>query len=326
MLNSETIYILCATDDNYAPYCGIMLTSLFVNNKDCQFVVYVFVDGSLTEENVERYKRLGTKYGNDIKLKFVDESLVKRFPLNKRVAITLPTYYRLLAADLLPDMIHRVIYLDCDALVVGDIKPLWNVNIDGIALAGVMDCALYFDSLCNRLGYSVEYSYFNAGVLVLNLDYWRENCLTKKVVKFIFDNYSHLRWMDQDALNGTLYNVKLLLPARYNYSTRFFLKKFWENYSLERQKYYLEESGNIVIIHYQGNKPWNYKGYGGPFFPVWEKYRRESLWRDCRNIKPLGKHIKHLVKRYLFTGLFRSQHQEWAVTPENKKLFKNYIL
>ena len=49
--NSERINILCATDNNYAPYCGIMLTSLFESNRDCGFNVFVFVDGCLSNAN-----------------------------------------------------------------------------------------------------------------------------------------------------------------------------------------------------------------------------------------------------------------------------------
>ena len=56
----ETINILCATDNNYAPYCGIMLTSLFDSNRDCHFVVYIFQDGSMSEVNK---KSKGTIFG-----------------------------------------------------------------------------------------------------------------------------------------------------------------------------------------------------------------------------------------------------------------------
>ena len=167
----ETINILCATDNNYAPYCGIMLTSLFESNKDCHFVVYVFEDGSMSEENVGKYQHLSKKYGNEIVLKTIDGSMVKEFPINENTHITVPTYFRLFAADLLPKDVHKVIYLDCDVIVVGDIKPMWDMSLDDMALAGAMDCGPSFENVCNRLGYPVSFSYVNAGVLVLNLDF-----------------------------------------------------------------------------------------------------------------------------------------------------------
>lgn len=323
----ETINILCATDNNYAPYCGIMLTSLFDSNKDCHFVVYVFEDGSVSEENVRKYQRLAKKYGNEIVLKTIDESKVKGFPINENAHITIPTYYRLLPADVLPKNIHKVIYLDCDVVVVGDIKPLWEVSLGGLALAGVMDCAPSFNNICNRLGYPVSFGYINAGVLVFNLDYWRENGLTERIFVFVNKKSSSLTWMDQDALNGSLFDEKLILSECYNFSTLFFESNHFEKYLAERQHHYLDVCNNAVIVHYQGsNKPWDFRAYGGPYLSLWEKSRKKSLWRGCRDVRPLKKYVKHLVKRYLFPRFFRRQHSEWVALKENKKCYKECIL
>ena len=315
----ETINILCATDNNYAPYCGIMLTSLFESNKDCHFVVYVFEDGSVTEENVSKYQRLAKKYRNEIVLKTIDESMVKAFPMTANAYITMPTYYRLLAANLLPSDVHRVIYLDCDIIVNGDIKPLWDVNLGDKALAGIRGCSDYVQHHCERLGYPKSFDYFNAGVLTLDLDFWRMNQMSEKVYSFILHNSSALLLMDQDALNGVFYSKKILLPSRYNFQVLLFDIRFWGNYSCELRYYYLEECNRASIIHFAGSeKPWDYRHYGGPFFSLWDKYRKKSLWRDCRDTKPMKKHVKHMVKRYLFPGLFRKQHPEWVLTDETK--------
>lgn len=326
MDTTETISVLCATDDNYAPYCGIMLTSLFKSNKNYRFLVYVFEDGSIKEEDVKKYQHLASKYGNEIVIKIIDEVITKDFPINKNTHITLPTYYRLLAADLLPEDVHKVIYLDCDVIVVGDIMPLWKVNLEGLAIAGAMDRTVHCDQLCDRLGYPVSYGYFNAGVLVYNLDFWREKGLAKKVFNFIYSNSSNLRWMDQDSLNGTLYNAKMVLPARYNFSTQFFGKDRWEKYSKERQQYYFEECGNIVIIHYQGGiKPWDFRHYTAPFYYAWEKLKRKSLWRKCSRIKPWPMHIMHRVKRIMYPGFFKRRSSQWVVSPENRYCYHECI-
>lgn len=319
----ETINILCATDNNYAPYCGIMLTSLFESNKDCHFVVYVFEDGSLTNENVKKYHILAQKYGNEIVLKTIDEIMVRTFPINICLHITLPTYYRLLAAELLPKEMRKVIYLDCDIIVDGAINPFWNVNLDGYALGAIGTAEISCDAICNRLCFPSSYGFFNAGVLIFNLDYWREHGLSEKVVRYVNTNRANLPGMDQDTLNGVLYKEKVLLPARFNLMTKVYRSEFWNEYSIERQQYYIEESRKAVVIHYLTNeKPWDYRSYGGPFFSEWEKYRRKSLWRDCRNIKPLKKHVKHLVKRYLFPDMFRRQHNGWVVSPDTQQFYK----
>ena len=315
----ETINILCATDENYAPYCGIMLTSLFESNKDCYFVVYIFQDGSVTEVNVRKYERLAEKYGNEIVLKTIDESVVKGFSIDENSYITIPTYYRLLAATLLPANINKVIYLDCDIVVVDSIKPLWDVNLEGKALAVCEDCDYQCHSKRMNLG---EFSYFNAGVMVINLDYWRKHDLSLKFKNFNFDHPIGLLLMDQDILNGVCFDEKVWLPVRYNYMVSYFVKVLWTVYSEEKRRYYLNECNRAVVLHYAVEKPWNYRIYGGPFFSIWEKHRKKSLWRDCRNIKPFKKHIKHTVKRYLFPKSFRSQYPGWVVSSENEKYYK----
>ena len=327
MNKAETINILCATDENYAPYCGIMLTSLFDSNKDCHFVVYVFEDGSVTEENVSKYKRLAKKYGNKIVLKTIDESMVKGFPINENAHITIPTYYRLLAADLLPEDVHKFIYLDCDVIVVGDIRPLWEVSLDGLALAGAMDSGPSFDNTCNRLGYPVSFGYINAGVLVFNLDYWREKGLTERIYAFINEESYSLTWMDQDALNGVLYKEKLILPVRYNFSIMFFNRYYWEKYLLQRQQCYFEECENVVIIHYQGNiKPWDFRHYKGPFYYGWKKVKGKSLWKNCERIKPWHLNIMHKTKRYFYPAFFKSRASQWIMLPENRNCYKECII
>ena len=326
-MNSEVINILCATDENYAPYCGIMLTSLFESNKDSHFIVYIFQDGSVTEVNVRKYERLAKKYGNEIVLKTIDESMVKEFPINKNTHITIPTYYRLLAADLLPKDVHKVIYLDCDVIVVGDIKPLWEVSLDDMALAGAMDCGPSFDNICNRLGYPVSFGYINAGVLVFNLDYWREKGLTERIFAFINEKIHNLTWMDQDALNGVLYKEKLVLPVRYNFSIMFFYRYYWEKYLLERQQSYFEECGNIVIIHYQGKiKPWDFRHYKGAFYYNWKKNNKKSPWKNCEKIKPWTLHVMHRMKRYIYPPFFKGRVSQWVVLPENRKCYKECII
>lgn len=108
-----------------------------------------------------------------IVLQTINESMVKDFPINEHMHIMLPTYYRLLAAELLPKEVHKVIYLDCDCIVCGDIRGIWDVDLTVKAIAGVKDCREEIQQ--RRLGYSLDFDYVNAGVLVYNLDYWREH-------------------------------------------------------------------------------------------------------------------------------------------------------
>lgn len=319
----ETINILCATDENYAPYCGIMLTSLFESNKDCRFDVFVFLNHDFSEINRKKFLRLGKKYGNFMRLIEINDVEIEVFPFNEGSHISKSTYYRLLASQLLPQDVHKIVYLDCDIIINGDVCPLWGINLDGLAIGAVEFAEASYDEICKRLGYHHSYGYFNAGVLVFNMDYWRDNDVMTNVSSFIEKNYDRLYGMDQDVLNAVVYDKKVLLPRRYNFMTKSFQKKFWDDYSSEQQQNCLEECDHAVIVHYLTNeKPWDFRHYGGPFYSLWHKYRRMSLWRDCVEVKPIVKTAKHLVKRYVFPKLLRKQRQDWVVTPENEKYYR----
>lgn len=77
----ETINILCATDKNFVPYCGIMLTSLFENNKDEDIVVYLLVDDTVKEQEKSKYLLLAEQYKQSIQIIQVDASTFEKYPV-----------------------------------------------------------------------------------------------------------------------------------------------------------------------------------------------------------------------------------------------------
>lgn len=316
------INILCATDDHYAPYCGIMLTSLFESNKEYRFNVFVFVNKDLSKTNNTKFNQLKSKYGNNINLMSIDDTIVESFPINLN-HITIPTYYRLLAAELLPEEIDKVIYLDCDIIVVGDIKPLWEVNLEGRALAAISDCPSISDGLCKRLGYSESYGYFNAGVLTLNLQYWRDNNLSKKLLDFSLSHAANMCYMDQDALNSILHDKWIPFPDRFNFQVSRFWKTRWKAFSEEYRRLLPAECNDVRIVHFVGGgKPWNWRAYGGPFFTLWNKYRKKSLWKKDYSFRPYFKYAKHFIKRRLFLDYYVRQQSKWVMLPETRILFR----
>lgn len=323
----QIINILCATDDNYAPYCGIMLTSLFESNKESQFEVYVFLDGDLSSRNIAKFRKLEQLYGNRVLLMTIDNELLKDCPVNRlnnsgsHTHITLPTYYRLLASELLPQTVKKIIYFDCDIAIDGDIKPLWETDLEGKAVACIVDCYPMDKQMDERLGYAKEYGYFNAGVVLLNLVYWRNHQVSKKLFDYIREKESVLKYMDQDVLNAVLYDKKVFVPERYNFQIPFLSPSFWKDYTSTFRQTLIEESNNAVVIHYCASiKVWNYKYYGGPFWTVWNRYRKASLWRHSVVKKPILKYVKFLIKKYLFPRLFSAQRAGlWIMTPDNVK-------
>ena len=131
-MNNETIHILIASDINYAPYYGVMLTSLFLNNKDCCFVIHLLTDNSWTDSKTKEFKSLSSKFYSQFNVYRINEQMMEKYPL--RGHLRLSTYYNLCAPVFLPASIHKILYLDGDMIVNGDIRSLWNIDIDGYSL------------------------------------------------------------------------------------------------------------------------------------------------------------------------------------------------
>jgi len=297
----DTIHILCATDNKYAPYCGVMLTSLLLNQREEQYHIYIFADSSISEDNRLKFKILSENYGCAIDVIEIDNHLLADCPVNLFTNITLATYYRLLAPQILPEVVHRVIYLDCDLIIKGSLRNLWEINLQGKAIAGVVDCEAYNCYIYERLGLPVhDQDYFNAGVTVYNLDFWRQHSVAKTAFEYITHNAEKLFWMDQDVLNVVLKNFKALLPLEYNFETIYYLPKNWCNYGNYLKSEIIEKGKHPLIIHYNGpHKPWSFRYYGAPYYDDWDAIRKVSLWKDCREIKPIHKYLKYLIKRHI---------------------------
>lgn len=301
---SVTIDILCATDDSFAPYCGIMLTSVFANNKNNECRVFIFVGGSLKKKTISRFIKLEQEYGQKISFITVDMSLFdKRLLIHEDDHVSIATFYRLLAGELLPKSVSRVLYLDGDIIVTGDLSRLWGIDLTDKAVAAVNNAVLS-QTDPKRLCYPIEAGYFNAGVLLLNLDYWREKEVGRKCIDFLKSHHDILMFQDQDVLNAVLWNEKRFIPMTYNFLVYLLKDVYFNKIPLDIQKEILDTSKNPCIIHYASAvKPWSVVYYNLPYFKEWKFYKKLSLWSNLLPTIPKKKAVNWLIKRYILWPL-----------------------
>lgn len=304
--------ILTLTDDNYAPYCGIMLTSVFENNPDCPFQVFILIGRGLKKRNIKRFRDLENRYGCVIKFVFVDDSFLKRFGLNNNTRIPVETFYKLYAGDLLPETIDRVLYLDCDIVVTGGISQLWALDLTDKAIAVVPDVLNYVEpsEYPKRLKYPQSAGTFNGGVIMINLDYWRKKRICEKLLKYMENHYKILRFYDQDVMNAVLWDKKVLLPLKYNFQFSFLYdKKFQILPSLTKTEILEIVKMVPIIIHFSDYlKPWSIVFYGLPYRNIWIEYKKKSPWSNISEAIPHKKRINWLIKRYIMwpTGMMNN--------------------
>ena len=298
--------IAVCIDNNYVMPAGVLFCSICENNKDQKITIHVITDHSLTDKSRQSLQTIVQKYGNCIVFYPVDEEAFKSLPMqisSKSQHFTIATYYRLFLTDILPESVDRVLYLDSDIIVRHSLKDLWNTDISQYAVGCVTDMCEGIIEYYNRLWYPSALGYFNGGVLLINLRYWREHNLMNRFIQYVTVNHSRLRWNDQDVLNAVLKECKKQLPMKYDVQEGYLYK----DKRLDYPKY-KEELDTAVrdpyILHFTANiKPW-YKDCVHPYKAEFFKYRALTEWKDM----PLQKRHQKKTKIVLLKSVLRVLH------------------
>lgn len=309
------MHIVCSTDNNYIMPTGVMMCSLLENNKD-EIIVFHVLGSDLSEKSKGSLRRIVEKYGKEIHFYTVNEDDFKDFPINQKGQSghihSLATYYRLLMGNILPQSVKKVIYLDGDIIVRHSLRELWNTNIDDVAIGGAPDVCYSSMVHYNRLKYSPSLGYFNAGVLLINLEYWRRNDVIKTFFDIVQRMAKQLASHDQDILNYAFRNNKIHLPIKYNLQNVFLYQPKYFSLTWELEAELQEAIKDPVIIHYiYIDKPW-YKECHHPYKGEFFKYRALTQWKNLplkrlhsrwwylkRILREIGGKIKfHLTEGY----------------------------
>ena len=205
------IHIACNIDSHYVRHCAVTLVSLFENNRREEFSVHVIARG-LSGGEKDILTQLAAKYGSRVLFYEPDLRLLEGFTIRKfSKRISMATYYRCILSALLPREVDKVLYLDCDIVVTGDVRPLWDTPLDGVGVAAVEDMGCREAARYEVLKYPMEDSYFNAGVLLVNLDWWREHDVPRACADYYHRYPERILFNDQDLLNSVLHGHKRLV-------------------------------------------------------------------------------------------------------------------
>lgn len=294
----ERIDIVACFDKGYVMPYGVMMYSACVNNPDSTIVFHLIVDESVTEQDREDLTDTVTIFSRkDITFYNVDSQRFLKLPTSRKINnINKTTYYRLVMSELLPENLHKVLYLDGDIIVRHSLLPLWHTDITGYAIAAVID-GLSGDSYTyNRLRYPPQLGYFSSGVLLINLDYWRSHQVTKDFFTLMNTHKDDIIYYDQDVLNIMFCDKKLFLPLKYNLSTTFLTNWIqldkWDNSLIQE-----EALKDPTIIHFTMFNPWEYCRFSHPLKSTWFKYQHQTRWKNypIKDKRPMLLRLRHSI-------------------------------
>jgi lipopolysaccharide biosynthesis glycosyltransferase len=268
------LQIACSTNDRFAPDCAVMLASLVATNAAELVHVHLLHDESLSAASLDALRRVVVGSGARFDARAVAVDPHRRWPGSERFPVN--AWYRVRLPELLPG-VERVLYIDADALITARIDELWSADLDG-ALVGAITNPLYekmIPRIQSELGLPDGTSYFNSGVLLIDLDAWRTAGITDAICLFVAGHA--IVWPDQDALNGVLHGRRLRLHPRWNA-----MPGLWElptRYLPYTSDEIREAKASPAIVHFVGPyKPWHFRSRH-PFRAEWFQYVERTPWR-----------------------------------------------
>ena len=259
------IEILCASDDRFLPHLATMLCSLLEHNTVLR--IHLFYS-SIDDYTLAELESFVTGYGSAITRYEMDPNNFQKLQVDKHVSIA--TYYRVLAPRILPLDISKILYLDSDVIVRNSLRSLWNTDLRDHAVAAVIDQSDVIDAeKLAELGLPAKVNYFNAGVLLINLNFWRQHNICEKTIAFARNHPEKVTWWDQDALNAILVHRWIELRPVWNLQC----------WSLDKR---MSATKDAVIVHFCGQiKPWHWSPKRA-FRSEYRKYRRKTPWPQYR--------------------------------------------
>lgn len=275
------IDVALATDGRYAPHAATVVRSLLVSQNSKLLTIHLLHPPRFPHAAIHRLRQMVHRAGAALELYEIRDALVAGLGPMGRISEVM--WYRLLLPDLLGDR-RRVVYLDCDTLVLDDLTPLWELDLGGRALAAVSN--VFPSDLRGhpaRLGLAGG-AYFNSGMLVMELESWRRNGHGVAVARLAREQPERLLFPDQDALNIVLADSWLSLLPRWNaQNSVFYFAWARDTFGADAVR---EARLAPAILHFEGPaqaKPWH-RGSTHPYRQTYLALQAQTPWRSAARL------------------------------------------
>ena len=171
-MKNDEINILVTFDQNYVNPFLVMFKSMVSNHPQEIFHVWL-LHSAILGPKLQMLKDYCKFHQVELTPIQVDRTFFKNAPISKQYPQEM--YYRLLAPQLLPESLERILYIDPDILVINPVRPLWEMNLNGKAFAAASHTGV-FDVMndVNRVRLGTEHDYYNSGVMLMDLSQARK--------------------------------------------------------------------------------------------------------------------------------------------------------
>jgi lipopolysaccharide biosynthesis glycosyltransferase len=249
------ITVLFCIDKNYWQHLGVAIVSLLRSNPMSVFRVIVASAAAMDQVQVREIDALirGCGNGRLETVVFQGDDRYRHLPVHSH--FTSAMYLRLFMADYLENNIDKVLYLDSDLIVCGNISSMWKMDLGDYFLGGAPEP---YCKQRSQLNFGPGDLYVNSGVLLVNLGKWRAENVSDRFIEFAEANIAVIQSPDQDILNCVLRGKIFNIGYRWNWQALF------PRFLPEELGLSIEEYGAMrrspSLIHYTSRyKPWYYR-------------------------------------------------------------------
>jgi lipopolysaccharide biosynthesis glycosyltransferase len=282
MQELDPIAIVCVCDNHYAILMGALIKSIESNHHTAEKLEFFIVEDGITAKN--KLKITNSVNPDVVKIHWL--VMTDCIPANAKLpvdnsSLPLNIYIRLFIPYFIPKTIKRIVFLDVDMIMLEDVSKLWYTDLENNIIGAVQDQFIQVVSrwggISNyqELGIAAENKYFNAGLMLIDIEKWEEANITDKVITCLADNKKHVQFQDQYGLNAVLAKQWLSLDPLWN-------------------RFANSEDERPNLIHFTGRKP-IYKSYefSEKYKVIFFQYLNMTGWR---NFKPIGETFRYLKK------------------------------
>jgi lipopolysaccharide biosynthesis glycosyltransferase len=246
MKQSTVINLALAFDQVFLTPFYVLLASVFDSNRSNKFHFHLIATG-IADRDKEAITGYIQEHNSSVDFYELDQSLLNGVVMpHTEQRYTIANLYRLYFPMLIDPAIKKLLYIDTDIVVVGDLLSLYSMDISNVAFGAVVDPV---SEIRMDLGITRAGEYFNSGVLLINMDRWKEYKISEQALQFINTYPEKCRYVDQCALNAVAIGKWQKLDSRFNLMGQLVPDLVKRKYAI-----YLADK---VIIHFNIRKPWD---------------------------------------------------------------------
>lgn len=289
---SKEIVVAFGIDANYAPHLAVAIASIVANAPGARFRFMVIHDGvpASDQAQIEAVAQGHVFQWHEIS----DSRLLEMDNYNH---LTRASCFRLAIPTFAPPETSRVIYLDSDLVVLGNLAELASLDLRGNMVGAVWDAGVDSEAFSARWEFAPKrLSYFNSGVLVLDLELIRNGGGFEPAIKILKEHREKCTFGDQCALNVMMRDRWTPIDPKWNVQRRMVLHEGTPCYLTPEE---MQTGQRPQIIHFtETNKSWAVDGFH-PYVCMYYKYLlRTPYWRlvSAKAKTTVVKNVRRYVK------------------------------